>query len=565
MKPAEFTSLPLSLKRPVSVLAAAALFTVWLVATVAGSTADPKAGERMYRDGILPTGAPMPAYIRGDILVDSTSFSCASCHMRGGLGSIEGGVTTPPTNGPKLYNPAYGGTILKQTKRLNRHQYIIAPSRRPAYTDQTLAAVLRGGVDPAGKVLDPVMPRYRLDDPDMAALISYLKSLSAVFSPGVSESTIRFATVIAGDVPQAERSAMLAALKKVELQRNNQSKVYQARSKYMGGFAEEMNLAYRKFEFVTWELHGPPGTWRAQLEEHYRRNPVFALVGGIAAGEWRPVHDFCEDNRIPALFPLTDLPVVSESSWYTLYFSKGYYQEGGTAARFIERSLGIPATSIVQVVRDDQAGRALSQGFDDAWKELGQAPVKTVVIGAEQRIDSKELAGLVSDYSPELLLIWDSSAEAVPSLATLTASNQQLQVMVSSGLLKEKVWGLPETIRPRVLITWPYRLPTSEDSLARRAPLKMKESVNRSDNSRIASRIQSLGQVLQLGVMHMKRNFYRDTLIDVISMIPDQDLPDYERLSFGPGQQYASKGCYIVQLGPGARPELIPKSDWVIH
>src|SRR5512139_3881610 len=54
-------------------------------------------GERMYRDGILPSGKVMDAYIHGDVEVDSTAFSCASCHLRAGLGSVEGGVVTPPT------------------------------------------------------------------------------------------------------------------------------------------------------------------------------------------------------------------------------------------------------------------------------------------------------------------------------------------------------------------------------------------------------------------------------------------------------------------------------------
>jgi hypothetical protein len=45
----------------------------------------------------------------------------------------------------------------------------------------------------------------------------------------------------------------------------------------------------------------------------------------------------------------------------------------------------------------------------------------------------------------------------------------------------------------------------------------------------------------------------------------DQILPDYLRLSFGPGQRYASKGCFIMQVGPGASPALIRKSEWVIH
>ena len=69
--------------------------------------------------------------------------------------------------------------------------------------------------------------------------------------------------------------------------------------------------------------------------------------------------------------------------------------------------------------------------------------------------------------------------------------------------------------------------------------------------------------------------YYRDALLDSVDMgrgsltmgpaVQDETYPLYERFSFGPGQRYASKGCYIVQLSKGPKPELVKRSDWVIH
>ena len=65
------------------------------------------------------------------------------------------------------------------------------------------------------------MPRYMLDDEDMAIMIFYLKSLSSEFSPGISGTTFKFATVITDDVSPEDRDAMLSPLLSFINARNN--------------------------------------------------------------------------------------------------------------------------------------------------------------------------------------------------------------------------------------------------------------------------------------------------------------------------------------------------------
>ncbi len=107
-------------------------------------------------------------------------------------------------NGRKLFRPLY-----RVYKGIEQSQ---TPPLRPAYTDETLATVIRSGKDPAGRVLNDVMPRYILEDRDAMILVNYLKSLSSQFSPGVTDTSLRFATIITDDAIPEERDAMLTSL-----------------------------------------------------------------------------------------------------------------------------------------------------------------------------------------------------------------------------------------------------------------------------------------------------------------------------------------------------------------
>ena len=75
-------------------------------------------GERMYRQGILPSGEPMQAMVSADVPVDGDMFTCVNCHQRSGLGSIEGSVITWPVNGKELFTARRrtGAWKCRQTK-----------------------------------------------------------------------------------------------------------------------------------------------------------------------------------------------------------------------------------------------------------------------------------------------------------------------------------------------------------------------------------------------------------------------------------------------------------------
>ncbi|MDD2898593.1 MAG: amino acid ABC transporter substrate-binding protein [Desulfuromonadaceae bacterium] len=527
-------------------------------------------GERMYRDGILPSGAPLPAFIKGDVEVDSRAFSCSSCHLRAGLGSFEGGVITPPTTGNKLYKPYRRppslGDVADQS---GRYVYAKTVIERPAYTRESLATALRFGTDPAAQVFNDVMPRYPLSDSDMSILISYLEALSSEPSPGASTTEFRFATIISDDVSPADRKALLLPLQKFIAKKNQQLGMFNDFKKFGYSPTAEMKYAFRKASLDIWELKGAPATWRRQLAAYYAAKPVFALLGGITNSEWRPIHDFCEAEHLPCLFPITDFPVVSETGWYTYYFNKGYYQEGEAVARYLNRLESLPAAApILQIVQDTPVGKALASGFDTTWKEMGRPAVASVTLTAKQLHDLATNVALLKKYSPATVLLWTDAA-ILPQLPKLVASLPGSgTVFVSSSALGKKTATIAENIRTRVYITYPYRLTPYVGSKIGGYDAKVPIMASATDfgDRRITSRTTAMLQQATLqGLNLIYDNLYRDHLLDVMSMQMDLTVRDYERFSFGPGQRSVSKGCYIIQLGPGSDPPLLPRSEWVVQ
>jgi ABC-type branched-subunit amino acid transport system substrate-binding protein len=328
-----------------------------------------------------------------------------------------------------------------------------------------------------------------------------------------------------------------------------------------------LGVAIRNLSLSRWVLKGTPETWRSQLQEYYRREPVFALLGGITNGEWQPVHKFCEENQIPCLFPITEFPVISRTDWYTLYLSKGYYQEGEGAARFLNDKAELMEKPIVQIVRDSREGRALARGFQETWRDFGQKVPVTVILKEGEALTAEFLQQALAREKPAAIILWDGpeSLKAVEMLAAW--KNRPPMVLVSSSLLGKGMLSMNEQVRDFTYMTYPYgmsQLPGEQISPTMGIK-KFNTEANTMATIRISQKTYGLTVVLDMAIERMKGNFYRDNFLDVIDCLMDLDVPLYERLSFGPGQRYASKGCYIVQLSKEGKPDLIKKSNWVVH
>ncbi|MEI6079231.1 MAG: ABC transporter substrate-binding protein [bacterium] len=402
------------------------------------------------------------------------------------------------------------------------------------------------------------------------------------FAPGVTESTIRFATIIAGDVSPADRKAMLAPMEfYIKLNNDQVDSFKDPRYKHRATrrMAESMlrfsnELANRRLMLSKWVLSGPSSTWGAQLKTHYRKDPVFALIGGIANGEWRPIHEFAEKNNIPTLFPITDLPVISDTDWHTIYFSRGYDQEGENSARFLKNVMKTSGheMTVVQFVGASPEGRALALGFSRTWKELGMRPEVTVRLATGETLGTEQLAQVLEKKNPTVILVWDGPKALATLNALSDASLKPNMLFISGRYMGDSIWRIKDRIRDFTFITYPFSFsayrPVAMGGTS--TPRPDPESLSRSElplvghTQQISAEVGVVLETLTAALMDMRSYYKADNFLDAVDMMPSRQIPLYGTITLGSGHRYVSKGCYIVKLSNGAKPRLIRKSDWVI-
>ena len=260
-------------------------------------------------------GAPIPAAVAG----------CVACHRRSGLGSAESSLLVPPVAGFLLFNP-----LLPQTGR--RLPWLSADRARPAYDETTLLRALNDGVAPDGVPLATPMPRYAFEPQEVAALAAYLRTLSAGSPPGVDGEEVVFATVTTPDVPATQVDDLLKTLREFFREKNAGTRHEAGRRSQSVRTDSTMYSRFRRWRLEHWALEGEPESWGEQLDARYRKSPVFALLSGLSYDDWKPVHAFCERNRVPCLLPNAWMPPARED-FYSIYFSPGLVAEVSVLAR----------------------------------------------------------------------------------------------------------------------------------------------------------------------------------------------------------------------------------------
>jgi hypothetical protein len=511
------------------------------------------AGETLYREGRLPGGAELIGVRDAGTSITGNNAACISCHRRSGLGNIEGDIVIPPIISKYLY----------RSRRTNAEDMTLphVPGWVPhdwTYTDETLARAIRTGVRPDGQAMNPLMPHYAVDDAAMGILIAYLKGLTSQPVPGVTDTTLHFATIVTPDADPVEKRAMLEVLERFFA---TQEKVIAAESRPMRASREIMYRVTRRWQLHVWELTGTPDTWERQLDDHLNIEPVFAVISGLGRRDWRPIHHFCERNSVPCLLPNIDLPVVSEHDFYPVYYSRGVLLESDLIASRLSGEDALPLKRLVEIYRADDIGAEAAVDLESRASALGVTVVRRPLPGGATHSG----AGVELDHAltgigaGDGLVLWLRQSD----LAALRGRPPTPTVYASGLMAGLETAPLPAAWRAGTHLTYPVDTP-EQRRVRMNFPLgwfKVQGIAVTAERVQTDTYLSCV--ILSETLGHLLDSFVRDFLVERMEMMLSRRLVNgyFPHLGLGAGQRFASKGGYLVHLGEGNK--VIVDSDWM--
>ena len=535
-------------------------------AAVAEQAAQVRIGEAIYLRGTLASGAPLQAVRGGGVPGDKgADAACVNCHLRSGLGSTHENSGLGASAGSNQIPPVAGKYLFQ--RNATGHEEANLPyvdgmrTNRSPYTPATLARAIREGVDPDGHVLRNLMPRFAIDDQNLAALIAYLNTLDPTRAPGVTPGVLHFATIVTSEVEPKRREAMLDVMRKYFAERNSRQMVPSAQMRASGKtqYGRSMFMVHRQWELHVWDLTGAPSTWAAQLDKHFAQEPVLAMVSGLGRN-WAPIHEFCEKKRLACLFPNAEVPVDARGDFYELYLSRGVLLEAG----LIQSALTGPAVHALphrvhQVYRAGDSGEAAAHTLARALRARG-IDVRESALPAT---GGDVAAALRSVPGADALVLW-LRPDDLSALGDADAAPAAVYLSGLMGGLERS--PLAAGWRARAHMAYPFDLPQKRIVRVdyplgwfriRKIPIV--------DEQMQADTYLACG-LLSEALSHMVDTFYGPYLIEQLQSMVEHRIVTgyYPRLTLAENQHFASKGGYLVQFEGAEGAHIAADGDWIV-
>jgi ABC-type branched-subunit amino acid transport system substrate-binding protein len=483
--------------------------------------AEPSAPERLGRE-IYTHGKGSDTAITASLGDGSTKVAasivpCASCHGADGRGRPEGGVVPSDITAAALAVP--------------RDSASQGGRRHGPYTDRSLKRAITMGLDPAGNVLGPAMPRYEMSMHDMNALLSYLHRVGDDQDPGLTADSIRIGVLL----PPREHLAAIGDATRSVL------RAYVAGRNAAGGVYD------RKIELVFGETSGTAAERAKEAAELIEREQPFALMGSFTDGADGELAEVAEAHGIPLLATISSHAQTSAASHrYVRDLVAGVGDQSRALAQYIGRRF---RTAHVAVLHDP----ASSEAADLALAELLAQKIDATSLSTDTSALALRQRGI------DTILYTGGAAPLAALAAGMHALEWEPSLLLPSSLVDPRV--LDGVVSPtHVYIALPIG-PHDQTPAAIEAWRKL-ASMDGGTERHQASQFAALAsaQLLMNALERAGRDLTRDKFLAAVDTTTGLQTGLVPPLTYTPTRHVGSTGAYIVALGD---PEAEDAVTWV--
>ena len=496
-------------------------------------TAAERRGKEIYLRGTSSSGKEIKAMV-GDLDVPATTLTCAGCHGLRGEGKTEGGVTAGNLTWSNLVK-SYG------------HSHPSGRKHGP-FDEKLFTRSLVQGLDPAGNEMAVAMPRFEMAPEDVADLIAYLKRIEADNDPGLTETSVKVATILPKQGALAETGA---AMKDVL-------------TAYFANVNERGGIYNRRIELQTIETGVDAAATTANVRKLVESGQVFAMVSGLSAGADKELASLSQEAEIPFMGPMTLLPQTGfENNRNVFYMLSGAREQARALLNFASGRPELKKSSPLAIVHsENQLAVAAAAAIEDEVRKLGwKSIIKRSYTG--KSFDAEVIGGDLKREGAEAVFFFGVSGEERAFINAAAAANWTPHVFLLGALAgRDLVGTVPLSFKDRVFLAFPT-VP-SDVTPAGMTEFRELQKKYKFETRHAASQLMAFAaaRIFTEGLKRAGRELSREKLITALEGLYEYDTGVTPSITFGPNRRVGALGAYVVSIDPAKR-ELISASGWV--
>lgn len=495
-----------------------------------GLSPQERRGKALYLRGESASGKEITAML-GDIDVPASTLNCAGCHGVRGEGKTEGGVTAGNLTWTNLVK-SYGHTH---------------PSGRKhgAFDEKLFARSMVQGMDPAGNQLAVAMPRYELTAEDVANLIAYLKRIETDRDPGLTETSIKVATILPKEGALAEMGSVMK----------------EVLTAYFANVNDKGGIYNRRIELQTIDSGPDAAATAANAKLAVEKGDVFALVSGLSAGADQQLAAVTREAEIPFVGPATLLTQTNAREDRNLfYLLAGATQQARALVNFASNRPGLKTSRLAVVHSENELGLAAASAIEDQARKNGWNSIVKKTF-SNQHFDAAAFAGSLRTEGAEAVFFLGTGGEAAFINAAATANWTPHVFLLGALMGRDLVKTVPVSFKDRVFVCFPT-VP-GDVAPAGLAELRALEEKYKFAPGHTAAKLNAFAaaKIFTEALKRAGRDLTREKLITALEGFYEFETGVTPSITFGPNRRVGAMGAYVLSIDPAKR-EFISGS-WV--